>query len=103
MGKKRTKSIIAWDEAGTCYICGKRCRTVVHHMLHGRPYRHLADQYGLVCHLCPQCHSELHGKDGHPIDLKLQQMAQRAFEQRYGHEKFMEVFGKSWILDEEEK
>ena len=33
----------------------------------------------------------------HDFDLRLKRECQERFEKLYGHEKFMEVFGKSWI------
>ena len=30
-------------------------------------------------------------------DLHLEQLGQRHFEDKYGHEKFMEVFGKNYL------
>lgn len=33
----------------------------------------------------------------HDLDLRLKRQCQEQFEKLYGHDKFMEVFGKSWI------
>jgi hypothetical protein len=62
-------------------------------MLHGSR-RKQADRYGLTCHLCYKCHSDLHDKG--IKDRELQAAAQMAFEKRYGHEEFMRIFGKNY-------
>ena len=31
------------------------------------------------------------------LDIRLKQQCQERFEKLYGHDKFMEVFGKSWL------
>lgn len=80
------------DECRICGIWGEHLHT--HHMLHGS-MRKKADEYGLTCKLCHKCHTLLHDKGLH--DLELQQEAQRMFESKYGHEKFMEVFGKNFL------
>lgn len=33
----------------------------------------------------------------------LSQEAQRAFEHKYSHEKYMEIFGKNWLDDDEKE
>lgn len=73
---------------------------VVHHAIHGTANRRLSDKYGLTVHLCTSCHGRLHDMEGHPGDLFLKQEAERAFSKKYGHDKWFEVFGKSylWII-----
>ena len=92
------KSIIQPDEM-YCFNCG-RLATDRHHIFMGKAYRPKSDKYGLTVYLCKECHqgtSGVHGKNGHKLDLELKQIAQREFEKRYGHEKFMEVFGKNYL------
>lgn len=86
-------SIISTDRENQCFICG-RYPHHVHHMLHGS-MKAAADKYGLTCHLCRECHMALHDKG--IMDRELQREAQRAFEAKYSHEKFMAVFGKNFI------
>lgn len=94
-GKK--KSIIPFDREDMCYLChsyksyGNPMQ--VHHCLHGI-YRKAADKYRLTVHLCVNCHVALHDRGVN--DESLERLAQRTFENLYGHEKFMQVFGKSW-------
>jgi hypothetical protein len=87
------QSIIPGDVPGQCYICKRRTATQCHHCLHGSR-RKAADRYGLTVHLCPTCHMELHDKGKY--DLALEMIAQEAFEDRYGREEWMRIFGKSW-------
>lgn len=95
--KKRNQdmyNLSSRDCKNKCYICGRYTATETHHMLHGIR-RKAADKYGLTCQLCHNCHMNLHDKGFH--DLELEQEAQRRFEKKYGHEKFMEVFGKNYL------
>lgn len=82
------------DERYKCYLCGRTGHLEKHHCLHGIR-RKAADKYDLTAWLCSDCHRLLHDKG--IADRKMQQAAQRCFEAKYGHDKFMEVFGKNYI------
>lgn len=89
------KSIIPDDNDDQCYICHmKGCYLQIHHMLHGSR-RKKADEYGLTVHLCVKCHMKVH--DIGTWDLELEQRAQQVFEEKYGHKKFMQEFGKNYL------
>lgn len=85
------------DNKERCYICGRYGATELHHCLHGIRRKH-ADKYGLTVHLCPGCHRKLH--DTGENDKALEQIAQEYLEKQYGHDKWMEVFGKDFKEDE---
>lgn len=87
------KSIItqATDE---CYICRAQGPLETHHCHHGSR-RKKADEYGLTVKLCPLCHRLLHDKGYY--DRYLQQVAQKAFENKYSHELWMKEFGKDYL------
>ena len=92
------RSIIQHEKV--CYLCGISYPLEKHHCIHGTAGRRLADKYGLTVYLCPACHrgSEgVHGKNGAWLDKKLKQTAQIAYEGKYGHEKWMEIFGKNYL------
>ena len=82
-----------------CFICGDiRQGLQRHHCLHGA-YRQKAEEWGCWVWLCWKHHtgspmSVHHNSD---MDRNLQREAQRRFEALYGHEKFMEKFGRSWL------
>ena len=92
---KTTESII--QENGTyCFVCGKPA-VHTHHCLHGTR-RNKADMYGLTVRLCWECHEGSKGvHNNHALDLALERVAQTRFENKYGHEKWMEEFGKSYL------
>ena len=87
------KSIIDGDSADRCFLCGCNRPAHVHHVLHGSR-RAMADRYGLTVHLCVRCHTRLHDLGEH--DLELERIGQQAFEKNFGHEKFMQIFGKDY-------
>jgi len=39
----------------------------------------------------------VHGKEGHNIDLWLKRACQRAYEQEYSREEFMELIGRNYL------
>lgn len=77
-----------------CYFCGRKGTLHVHHCLPGSR-RKQADKYGLTVYLCPQCHMQLHDMGiGYRF---LQKKAQKHFEEQYGHEEWMRIFGKNYL------
>lgn len=88
-------SIIPNNVRGCCFICGRWGQTEEHHMIHGTGGRAKAERYGLKVQLCRLCHMELHDHGTH--DRELQQIAQLEFEKHWGHRKWMEEFGKSYL------
>ncbi len=83
-----------------CYVCRKKGELYIHHAIFGTANRKLSDKYGLTVKLCREHHVEtngVHGKNGHDLDLYIRQMAQRAFEEKYGHDKWMNVFQKNYL------
>lgn len=96
-----SKSIVQksnWDE---CFLCG-RPATETHHIFGGTANRKLSERYGLTCRLCHNCHL---GTDGAQYDPEKNRMlkieAQIAFEEIYGHEKWMQVFRRNYIYEQE--
>lgn len=79
-----------------CYVTGSRINLQVHHCLHGVANRKLADKYGLWVWLRSDVHADVHEHDKE-LDRRLEQDAQRAFEERYGHEEYMKIFRKNYL------
>jgi len=84
-----------------CYACGREGIDLEeHHIFYGTANRRQSEKYGLKVHLCIDCHRRpkvgVHGGNK-KLDRALKAQAQRIFEQRHSHEKFMEVFGKNYI------
>lgn len=86
-----------------CHMCGKTWMIEHHHVFAG-PYRKKSTQYGYVWPLCAWCHR-------HPIigvhynqerNLMLKREAQEDFEKTHSREEFRRIFGKSYILEDEE-
>ncbi len=78
-----------------------------HHLIHGRygAFRKKAEHYGLWAYMCHERHHEHgpespHGNAG--VDLALKQLAQRSFEEKHGHDKWMQEFAKNYLTEEEE-
>lgn len=96
---KYTKSLFENQDDTTCYVCGSNQYIQRHECFYGRAYRDKSKQYGLWVNLCMKCHDQVHfGKD-HSLDLELKREAQRRFEQKHGHTKFMQIFDKNRLED----
>lgn len=90
------KSILQTNKE--CWICGS---TTVHehHVFEGSANRKKSEQYGLKIYLCPR-HHNLSNDGVHEnlvLALSIKKFAQRKFEDKWGHEKFMEVFHKNYL------
>ena len=101
------KGCINSDEKGYCYRCGKACRTERHHIF-GGANRKLSEKYGLVVHLCHECHNEPPAGAHHSKDTAdwLHRIGQQAYEvKRYkeglsweeARAEFMKIFGKNYL------
>lgn len=74
-----------------------------HHVMFGTGNRKLSEHYGLWVWLCVAHHE--YGPEAVHTNREIREMlcqeAQRVFEGKYSHEKYMEVFGKNWLDDDE--
>lgn len=70
-----------------------------HHIMHGTAGRKIADRWGLWVWLCPYHHTiadeSVHRSRA--TDEALIRIGQRAFEQEYSREKWMDLFGKNYL------
>lgn len=85
-----------------CYVCREMCfkRTVDglhrHHVYPGSR-RAASEKYGCTVWLCESHHTGHAGvHHSRTLSLWIMNRMQKAFEARYGHEKFMEAFGKDF-------
>lgn len=83
-----------------CYLTGVQAGLDKHHIYHGTANRKISEQWGCWCWLKHSIHMDLHDRDKE-LDRFLQKECQKAFEAKYSHKKFMELFGKNY-LDKEE-
>lgn len=97
-----SESIIPEDSEEYCFIHMKYLGVVVrpdhvHHCIHGVANRRIADREGLTVHLCERCHTALHDKGYH--DLDLQQIAEQAWMEynKKAIEEWIALFGKNYL------
>ena len=103
------RSIIQGKASRQCLICamlhGDISQKLVIEELHifGGPNRKLSEHYGLKVYLCPWHHRI--GRDAvhrnAEISTEIKQIGQRAFEELYGHDRFMKEFGRNWLPENE--
>ena len=80
---------------GICHACGHYTEVTYHHMIFGANRRVWSDCYGLVRDLCSSCHDRVH-RD-HMMELNYRKIAQKQFEDKYGHDKYMQIFGRNYL------
>lgn len=101
-----SKSIMQDKRSGECYLCNillgidtPASSREEHHVMHGTANRRLSEHYGLKVYICPYHHRT--GPEAvhrcRQTNVLLIQAAQRVFERKYGHEKWMEVFGRNYL------
>ncbi len=82
-----------------CFITGYIYNLHKHHIFEGTANRRLSEQYGLWVWLRADWHNlaDYGVHFNKELDRKLKVLAQEKFEEKYGHNKFMEVFKKNYI------
>ncbi|MBQ9027429.1 MAG: hypothetical protein IJ110_01550 [Lachnospiraceae bacterium] len=103
------RSIIQDKTEQRCILCTllnndiRRKSGIEEHHIFGGLNRKLSEHYGLKVYLCPQHHRI--GKDAVHQNVMnamiLKMIGQRAFEELYGHDRFMAEFGRNWLPEEE--
>lgn len=99
---KKLKSVFT-DDMDHCYYTGYA--PVERHHIFGGSRKAASEKYGYVVPLRPDLHPNgVHaGQAAKMVDASLKMMAQRHFELNHGTRKeFIEEFGKSYILEEDE-
>lgn len=90
------KSIVQFGE-NECFLCGRQTQLEKHHIMAGSN-RKLSERYGIWCMLCAPCHRGVDGAQYNADKGKmLKQIAQKAFEEKYSHEFWMEIFRKNYL------
>ncbi len=92
-----SKSIMQTERE--CLICGDDRYLHRHHVFYGTANRSISEKWGCWVWLCPYHHNgsmnSIHANPG--MDKRLKQETQKKFEELYGHDKFMQEFGRSWL------
>lgn len=87
-----SKSII--QDEKECYVTGCPYGLDKHHVYAGIR-RKASEKWGCWVWLRHDVHMDLHQRNT-ALDKELKAVCQAKFEERYGHEKFMSVFGKNF-------
>lgn len=93
------RSIIQRDKSDGCFLC--RGEAVDEHHCIGGNNRHKSDEWGLMVYLCRRCHEGIHNAQDNTPQMEakrfLEKVAQKEFEKRYGHSKFMTEFRQNYL------
>ena len=81
-----------------CYVTGSVINLHRHHV-YGGPLRQKSEQWGCWVWLRADWHnmSERGVHFNRELDLRIKRECQEAFEKLHSHEKFVEIFGKSYL------
>lgn len=87
------------DDMTTCYISGTKKDIQIHEVFFGTANRKKSILYGCCVPLTAVLHNSSN-KGVHldkALDMRLKREMQVAFENKYSHDKFMEVFHKNYL------
>ena len=85
-----------------CYLCGSFRNVEKHHVYSG-PYRKASEKHGMTVDLCASCHRGPHGvHQDAELNKRLKAGFQGKFEETHSREEFRRIFGKSYIMEDEE-
>lgn len=95
------KSIVCNQNIKYCSVCGEKNNLHLHHIIFGKN-RKKADEDGLTIWLCYNHHegtNGVHGKNGHDLDIKLKQQAEKCWLEYYNKtiEDFIKRYGKNYL------
>lgn len=86
-----------------CYLCGSTHNLEIHHIFSGSNRKN-STQYGLVVTLCANCHRGVDGvHNNYSKMLYLRQVGQQAFEKAYPSIKFIKIFHKNYLGEEDDR
>lgn len=85
---------IITDNLKVCYVCQKKKKDDLNEVFEGSN-RQMSMKYGLVIPICRSCHTEYDLNKN--LRQKYQKEAQKKFEEKYGHELFMQEFRKNYL------
>lgn len=91
--EKNRFSIIT-KELDICYICKSNKKEDWHEAIEGKN-RQVSMKYGLVIPICRKCHEIV--TNDKTLQEKLHEVGQKAFENHYKSENFLQVFGKNYL------
>lgn len=91
-----SESIIQTEKE--CWFCGARAGLECHHIFAGHANRPISEKYGLKVWLCHRHHTGDGGAQyNRDLGDQLKQIAQKRFEDLYGHELWMQLIGKNYL------
>lgn len=95
-----SKSIMQAEKE--CYITHSKNDLHKHHIFYGTANRKKSEKWGCWCWLRSDWHNmaDYGVHFNHALDIQLKQDCQRKFEALYGHDKFIEVFHRNYLEDE---
>lgn len=87
------------NDMTTCYLSGNKTNIHIHEVYFGTANRTKSIKYGCCIPLTGVLHNQ--SNEGvhfnKKLDMHLKREMQKAFEKKYSHEKFMEVFNKNYL------
>lgn len=70
---------------------------VTHEVFFGKGMRQLSIKYGMQVRVSSEIHRSIHNNPMAGLDLTLKKEFQADFESKYGHARFMQLFGRDYL------
>lgn len=87
------------NDMSKCYLSGTTKDIHIHEVFYGSANRQKSIEYGCCVPLTASLHilgnNSVHFNKA--LDMRLKREMQVAFENKYSHEKFMEIFGRNYL------
>ena len=80
-----------------CYITGDTLGLHKHHIYHGTALRKISEKNGFWCWLRWDRHNDVHGKNGHDLDMRLKRACQEKYEETHTRAEFMALVGRNYL------
>lgn len=91
-----SNSLLQPDGEKECFLTGVQSGVDKHHVYGGVANRKISEEWGCWVYLKHSIHMDLHDRRK-DVDRMLKRECQKAFEEKYGHKKFMELFRKNYL------
>ncbi len=95
--KEKDRFSILQENECKCFLCNRQLKKLDKHEAFGGSNRQKSIEWGLIYHLCRECHQKADVDKN--TRIKLHSYAREKFIKKYSKEKFLKEFGKKYIKD----
>lgn len=88
-----------------CFLCQRVRPLEAHHIFHGTARRRLADEDGMIVHICRECHQKVHEAPDGELDRLLKIFGEEMWLMHYEKtsDDFIKRYGKNYLADRDDR